>query len=49
MAIVENRNVEDVRRAAWMFPLYLVAINLFVVPIAIAGELLLTARGWTGI
>ncbi len=45
MAIVENRNVEDVRRAAWMFPLYLVAINLFVLPIAIGGELLLTAPG----
>ena len=27
------------RRAAWLFPLYLVLINLFVVPIAIAGLL----------
>lgn len=25
------------RRARWLFPLYLVAINLFVIPIAIAG------------
>ena len=28
-----------IRRAAWLFPLYLVLINLFVVPIAIAGLL----------
>jgi Na+/proline symporter/signal transduction histidine kinase/ActR/RegA family two-component response regulator len=41
MAIVENRNPADVKRAAWMFPLYLVLINLFVIPITIAGEDLL--------
>jgi Na+/proline symporter/signal transduction histidine kinase/CheY-like chemotaxis protein len=39
VAVVENRDPADVQRAAWMFPLYLVAINLFVVPIAIAGLL----------
>ena len=27
----------EVGRARWLFPLYLVAINLFVIPIAIAG------------
>ena len=27
----------EIRRAAWLFPLYLVLINLFVVPIALAG------------
>jgi Na+/proline symporter/signal transduction histidine kinase len=37
MAVVENRSPEDVKTAAWLFPLYLVAINLFVIPIAIAG------------
>jgi Na+/proline symporter/CheY-like chemotaxis protein len=37
MAVVENRAVEDVGRAAWTFPLYLVLINLFVVPLAVAG------------
>ncbi len=37
VAVVENTNPGDVRQAAWRFPLYLVAINLFVVPIAIAG------------
>ena len=42
MTIVENRNEQDVKRAAWMFPLYLILINLFVLPIAISGETLLT-------
>lgn len=37
VAIVENKSEKEIRRAAWLFPLYLVAINLFVVPIAIAG------------
>ena len=37
MAVVENRAIEDVRRVAWLFPLYLVLINIFVVPLALAG------------
>ncbi len=37
MAVVENRAIEDVKRAAWLFPLYLVLINLFVIPIALGG------------
>ena len=41
MTIVENRDARDVRRAAWMFPLYLILINLFVLPLAMAGEALL--------
>jgi Na+/proline symporter/signal transduction histidine kinase len=39
VTVVENHNDGEVRRAAWMFPVYLVLINLFVVPIAIAGVL----------
>jgi Na+/proline symporter len=39
VAVVENTSVGDLKRAAWLFPLYLVAINLFVVPIAMAGLL----------
>jgi Na+/proline symporter/signal transduction histidine kinase/ActR/RegA family two-component response regulator len=35
--IVENREPSDIRTASWLFPLYLVAINLFVAPLAIAG------------
>ncbi len=37
VAVVENHNEAEIRRAAWLFPAYLVLINLFVVPIAIAG------------
>ncbi len=37
MSVVENVDERDVRKAAWLFPLYLVAINIFVIPIAIAG------------
>ncbi len=45
MTIVENRDARDVRRAAWMFPLYLVLINLFVLPLAAAGEILIPGSG----
>jgi Na+/proline symporter/CheY-like chemotaxis protein/two-component sensor histidine kinase len=44
VAVVENTNISDLRRAAWLFPLYLVAINLFVVPIAMAGLLTFGSR-----
>jgi len=37
VAVIENTHIDDVRTAAWAFPLYLVAINLFVLPLAIAG------------
>ena len=37
VAVVENNNEKEIRRASWLFPLYLVLINLFVVPIALAG------------
>ena len=37
VTVVENHSEADIRRATWLFPLYLVVINLFVVPIAIAG------------
>ncbi|MGZ5852841.1 MAG: PAS domain-containing hybrid sensor histidine kinase/response regulator [Xanthobacteraceae bacterium] len=39
VTVVENHNEAEIRRAAWMFPVYLVLINLFVVPIALAGLL----------
>jgi len=39
VTVVENHSEAEIRRAAWMFPLYLVLINLFVVPIAMAGLL----------
>ena len=40
VAVVENNTEKEARAAAWLFPLYLVMINLFVVPIAAAGVLL---------
>ncbi len=40
VAFVENRDVRDIRTAAWVFPLYLIAINLFVIPLVIAGQLI---------
>ena len=37
VAVVENHDQRDIRTAAWLFPVYLVLINLFVLPLAIAG------------
>ena len=39
VTVVENNSETEIRRAAWLFPVYLVLINLFVVPIAAAGLL----------
>ncbi|MGD9830985.1 MAG: PAS-domain containing protein, partial [Hyphomicrobiaceae bacterium] len=41
VAVVENNSEAEIRRARWLFPLYLVLINIFVVPIAVAGLQLL--------
>jgi len=40
VAVVENVNPEHLRKASWLFPLYLLVINLFVLPIALGGNLL---------
>lgn len=37
--VTENNSEGELRRAVWLFPLYLILINLFVVPIAAAGLL----------
>jgi Na+/proline symporter/signal transduction histidine kinase/CheY-like chemotaxis protein len=37
VGVVENADESEVTQARWMFPLYLVAINVFVIPIALAG------------
>ena len=39
VAVVENSDERQIRRAIWLFPLYLLLINLFVIPIALAGLL----------
>lgn len=43
--VVENVAELHLRRAAWVFPLYLLAINVFVVPIALGGLLYFGATG----
>ncbi|WP_377298409.1 NahK/ErcS family hybrid sensor histidine kinase/response regulator [Rhizobium sp. SGZ-381] len=37
VTVVENRTAAELKMAGWLLPLYLVAINLFVVPVAIGG------------
>src|SRR5262249_46989698 len=39
VTVVENNSEAEIKRATWLFPIYLVLINLFVVPIAVAGLL----------
>ena len=39
VTFVENVSEEELKKAFWLFPLYLIAINIFVVPVAIAGVL----------
>ncbi|MAS03599.1 MAG: hybrid sensor histidine kinase/response regulator [Ahrensia sp.] len=39
VTVVENRSESELRRAIWLFPLYLVVINLLVLPLAVAGML----------
>lgn len=43
--VVENVDEHHLKRASWLFPLYLLLINLFVIPIALAGLLLGEAAG----
>lgn len=40
VAVVENQNEDDVQVASWVFPLYLFLLNLFVIPISMAGLLI---------
>lgn len=43
LGVVENVQENHVRKAIWLFPLYLLLINIFVLPIAFGGKLLLGA------
>lgn len=45
VTVVENRTAGELRMAGLLFPVYLIAINLFVLPIAIAGVLKLGNTG----
>ncbi len=39
VSVVENVNEDHLNKAIWLFPLYLLAINIFVLPIAYGGVL----------
>jgi len=39
VAVIENKNEQHLSKAIWLFPLYMLAINLFVLPIAFGGNL----------
>lgn len=41
VTVVENTNEKHIQKATWLFPFYLFIINIFVLPIAIGGSLLL--------
>jgi signal transduction histidine kinase/Na+/proline symporter len=44
VAVVENADEDHLRKAMWLFPLYLLIINVFVLPIAFGGMLRLGGR-----
>jgi len=45
VSVVENVDENHLRKAMWLFPLYLIIINLFVLPVAFAGVLRLGGAG----
>jgi Na+/proline symporter/signal transduction histidine kinase len=45
VAVVENVNEAHLKRAVWLFPLYLLLINIFVLPIALGGLLHFAGQG----
>ncbi|MEQ8925960.1 MAG: ATP-binding protein [Fulvivirga sp.] len=40
VTVKENRNENHLKKAMWLFPLYLLLINIFVIPIALGGKLI---------
>lgn len=43
VSVVENVEEKHIGKASWLFPLYLLLINIFVLPLAIAGKLIFTS------
>ncbi|MFT4061664.1 MAG: sensor histidine kinase [Edaphocola sp.] len=41
LSVVENTSERHLGKAVWLFPLYLLAINIFVLPVAMCGSLML--------
>ncbi|WP_310620961.1 hybrid sensor histidine kinase/response regulator [Flexibacterium corallicola] len=44
VTVTENNSLQDLKKARWLFPLYLLAISIFVSPIALAGTLLMDGQ-----
>jgi Na+/proline symporter len=40
ISVVENTTPRHIPKAMWVFPLYLLLINIFVFPIALAGKMM---------
>lgn len=40
VSVIENQNESHLKTSIWLFPLYLLLINLFVMPIALGGNIL---------
>lgn len=45
VAVVENTDEKHLNKSIWLFPLYLLIINIFVLPIAFGGQLLFSEGG----
>ncbi len=45
VTVVENVDEGHLRKAVWLFPLYLLVINIFVLPIALSGVMMFPATG----
>lgn len=45
VTVVENVDEGHLRKAIWLFPLYLLIINIFVLPIALSGVMLFSPTG----
>lgn len=39
MMMIENHHQQELKTARWLFPVYLLLLNVFILPIAIAGQL----------
>lgn len=39
VTVVENNSTSDVRIARWVFPIYLLIVAIFIIPLALAGQL----------
>ncbi len=46
VGIIENESIHHLRTARWLFPLYLMLLMLFVMPIALSGDLFLKQLGF---